>query len=386
MAGRIFINYRRGDDPGFTQALFARLEAAFGPDNLFMDIDNIEPGLDFVRVLRDQLARCDILLAVIGRRWLEAVDESGRRRLDDENDFVRVEIEICLKLGKRIIPVLVNNATMPRAGQLPETLRPLAQRNAIRLTHERFRADTQGLITQLEKALEGVGTVGLAPIVGGTSQEPVGRRPETERQGILPSGRRVLVSLLVAIVVMVVVVGAYAYLRQFDRTVEKHSKFESALAERPSEQESQEEAEGSSSSTTVAGLPTCKANDDRIAVPSWTPEVDERGNLTSAPPQKDGQVVFVDLVADNEHVDCSAAKPDRLFAFSLPNDPKDPLGAGGLAVNLRGNVQFANGFCYFRGFFINSDVMGMHQGWTETYFGSVDKFEVIKSNRFCAQQ
>jgi hypothetical protein len=156
MSGKIFINYRRGDDPGFTGRLFDRLEAAFTTDQLFMDIDSIEPGLDFVRVLEDQVDRCDIFLAVIGPNWLDAQDDEGSRRLDNDHDFVRIEIESGLKLGKRIIPVLVNNADMPRAEHLPESLKPLARRNAVRLTHERFKADASGLVKQLEKALQDV--------------------------------------------------------------------------------------------------------------------------------------------------------------------------------------------------------------------------------------
>jgi hypothetical protein len=153
MAGKIFINYRRGDDPGSAQALFARLEQAFPPEQLFMDVDNIEPGLDFVKVLKDQVAQCDVLIAVIGRGWIDTRDEVGARRLDNPADFVRIEIESALAQDKRVIPVLVGEARMPRTDELPEGMKPLATRNAVRLTHERFRADAQGLIKALERAL-----------------------------------------------------------------------------------------------------------------------------------------------------------------------------------------------------------------------------------------
>jgi hypothetical protein len=154
MSGKIFINYRRGDDPGFTQALLGRLEQAFPADRLFIDVDNIPPGEDFVRMLESQVAQCDALLAVIGHGWLDATDERGGRRLDDPNDFVRIEIESALRQGKRVIPVLVHQARMPRPDELPEAIRPLATRNAVRLTHERFRADTQGLIKALQQTFE----------------------------------------------------------------------------------------------------------------------------------------------------------------------------------------------------------------------------------------
>jgi hypothetical protein len=154
MSGQIFINYRRGDEPGFTQALLGRLEQAFPPDQIFIDVDNISPGEDFTLVLESQVAQCDTLLAVIGKGWLNATDERGSRRLDDPHDFVRIEIESALKHGKRVIPVLVHDARMPRPDELPEGLRPLARRNAIRLTHERFRADVQGLVKALQQALK----------------------------------------------------------------------------------------------------------------------------------------------------------------------------------------------------------------------------------------
>jgi hypothetical protein len=153
MAGNIFINYRRDDDAGFTQALYSRLEQAFPSGSLFMDVDNIAPGLDFVQVLNEEVARCDVVIAVIGKNWLAATDESGERRLDNPEDFVRIEIEPALAQKKRVIPVLVNDAKMPRSTELPESMKAFARCNAVRLTHERFRADTQSLIKALGEAL-----------------------------------------------------------------------------------------------------------------------------------------------------------------------------------------------------------------------------------------
>ncbi len=154
MAGKIFINYRRGDDPGHTGRLFDRLQDEFEPQQLFLDVDNIAPGLDFIRVLDERVAECDVLLAVIGKGWIDARDAKGNRRLDEPDDFVRIEIASALTRDKRVIPVLVGDARMPRAEELPEDLRPLAWRNAVRLTHERFRADTQGLVKALRQGLE----------------------------------------------------------------------------------------------------------------------------------------------------------------------------------------------------------------------------------------
>jgi hypothetical protein len=153
-SGKIFINYRRDDDPGFIGRLFDRLHEAFEPERLFMDVDNIAPGHDFVRVLQEQVAQCDVLLAVTGKGWINAGDATGAKRLDNPDDFVRIEIEAALMQGKRVIPVLVGETRMPRPEELPEAIRPLVTRNAVRLTHERFRTDAQGLIKALQQALE----------------------------------------------------------------------------------------------------------------------------------------------------------------------------------------------------------------------------------------
>jgi hypothetical protein len=113
----------------------------------------IKAGEDFVRVIEEQVNACDVMLALIGPKWLTAMDEMGRRRLDNPHDFVRIEIESALRLGRRVIPVLVHKTEMPRADALPEPLKPLARRNAVGLTQERFKADAQGLIKALEGAL-----------------------------------------------------------------------------------------------------------------------------------------------------------------------------------------------------------------------------------------
>ena len=150
MAGKIFINYRRGDDPGFTQALYLRLEDEFGADNLFMDVEgHIKPGDDFVHVLDAQVAASDIVLAVIGPRWAELMAQ----RQGDPDDFVAIEIQSALDRKKRVIPVLVNGAPMPKAETLPESIRKLARRNAVGLRPDRFKADVQGLVTALKEQL-----------------------------------------------------------------------------------------------------------------------------------------------------------------------------------------------------------------------------------------
>ncbi|HEV7733328.1 MAG TPA: toll/interleukin-1 receptor domain-containing protein [Candidatus Binatia bacterium] len=150
---RIFINYRRDDDPGTAGRLFDRLSEVFSRDALFIDVDDIPAGEDFVRVLDEMVARCDVVLVVIGRGWFQSRDAGGQPRLANPDDFVRIEIEAALRHGKRVIPVLVNGAEMPRPEQLPDSLKPLARRNAARVSHERFGADVQGLVSTLETVL-----------------------------------------------------------------------------------------------------------------------------------------------------------------------------------------------------------------------------------------
>jgi TIR domain len=154
MLGRIFISYRREDDPGFALALFGRLEQSFPTERLFMDVEGgVKAGEDFVRVLEEGVNACDVMLVLIGTKWLSTTDQRGRPRLENPEDFVRLEIASALRLGKRVIPLLVHKAEMPRADALPESLKPLARRNAVGLTQERFKADAQGLIKALEGAL-----------------------------------------------------------------------------------------------------------------------------------------------------------------------------------------------------------------------------------------
>lgn len=152
--GGVFISYRRADSAAQAGRLFDHLVAHFGADRVFMDVDTIQLGADFARKIRESLDVTDALLAVIGRQWLDAKDDAGRRRLDNPDDFVRTEIATALERGTWVIPVLVGGATMPREDELPPSLTALAYRNAIDLSDARFTSDMKALIEALERGRE----------------------------------------------------------------------------------------------------------------------------------------------------------------------------------------------------------------------------------------
>jgi hypothetical protein len=155
MSGKIFINYRREDSSAWAGRLSDHLSAHFPQSQIFMDVD-MDLGINFVEEIEKNVGSCDVLIAVIGKRWLISTDEKRRRRLGNPNDFVRLEIATALKRNIRVIPVLVDGASMPPSSQLPEDLKPLVLRNALNVSHERFRADAERLIGGIGRALESV--------------------------------------------------------------------------------------------------------------------------------------------------------------------------------------------------------------------------------------
>ena len=149
----IFINYRRDDAPGVAGRLYDHLAKSFSRRDLFIDVDAIKPGLDFVKQLDTQVSQCDVLLALIGPHWLKAEDEQGAQRLQGDRDYVRIEIAVALKRDIPVIPVLINGADMPVEAQLPEDLKSLSRRHALELRHTRFAADADAIAAALKDAL-----------------------------------------------------------------------------------------------------------------------------------------------------------------------------------------------------------------------------------------
>lgn len=153
MNGLIFISYRRDDSAGYAHALYGKLREEFASHEIFMDVDMIEPGEDFINRIEIAVNKCEVLVALIGKRWLFAEDETGRR-LDNPNDFVRLEIQAALERKIRLIPVLVDGASPLRIYDLPSTLIPLARLQVLEIIATRFDADLRRLIELIQNVLD----------------------------------------------------------------------------------------------------------------------------------------------------------------------------------------------------------------------------------------
>ncbi|MFS8082318.1 MAG: toll/interleukin-1 receptor domain-containing protein [Ginsengibacter sp.] len=154
MPGKIFISYRRSDSTKDARAIYERLRRDFGEDRVFIDLEGIEPGEDFVEVLERHLDGCEVLVALIGRDWSDARNERGERRLDDEEDFVRIELAAALKRRIKVFPVLLDGAATPSAAHLPTELRSLVRRQAMSLDYAKFDADLTRLARAIRRAVE----------------------------------------------------------------------------------------------------------------------------------------------------------------------------------------------------------------------------------------
>jgi hypothetical protein len=217
----IFISYRREDTEDSARALYETLVPKFGADRLFMDVEAIALGSDFRQAVEHSLSSCGVFLAVIGPTWLDIKapnDSSGKRRLDNPSDYVRQEIATALKKGADlpIIPVLVRGATMPSTDQLPEDLKDLAFRNALRLDHIDWDANVQKLVQAMRPHVgEAVTSEQAAPLMTSAGARAGGLR-STKSSPAVPSiaarsGGDLSRGLLAGIVAAVVLVGAVLY-------------------------------------------------------------------------------------------------------------------------------------------------------------------------------
>ncbi len=202
---RIFISYRRSDSATIAGRIYDRLAGEFGEDNVFKDSYGIVPGEDFRGKIREQVALCDVLLVVIGPAWLHVTEQNnpGLRRLDNPNDWVRLEVETGLqRRGAVVIPVLVSGAAIPPESELPASLRELAYRNALSVRDDPdFRGDMNRLIEAIRKVSDPPAGSQVAPSA-----------PKPENNGLRP---QVIVAIISGL--FLVIAGAIAIIPQLQQ-------------------------------------------------------------------------------------------------------------------------------------------------------------------------
>jgi hypothetical protein len=214
MSGPIFISYRRDDSSASAGRLYDGLKRHFASNQIFMDVDSLDLGVDFIEAIEEGVGSCDVLIAVIGKSWLISSDEEGRRRLDNPEDFVRIEIATALKRNIRVIPVLVDGASMPRSGDLPDDLKSLIRRNALEVSHNRFRTDSERLLVAVERALEKTSEIERCETEAKKRFVIKHRQKEEQEPSTSPGKRKlgpvpVIVTLLALLIGLVVAIAIY---------------------------------------------------------------------------------------------------------------------------------------------------------------------------------
>ncbi len=218
--GGIFISYRREDTAGHAGRIFDRLKEKFGQGRVFMDVAGIEPGVDFVEAIDQAVGSCDVLLVIIGKKWLTCTDALGNKRLDDPKDFIRLETATALRRDIRVIPVLVQDALMPGEGDLPDDLKKLARRQATEIDDTHWDSDTGHLIETLVKVLPGEPKPARAR-VGAVTRDSV--PAEEKREHAAPvlsgSGKNRLAWILSSVAVVITLLGGLLYFSPSDKAV-----------------------------------------------------------------------------------------------------------------------------------------------------------------------
>lgn len=206
----IFISYRRDDTEGEAGRLFDDLVRAYGDDSVFMDVAGIQPGLDFRKAIDTNVSGCGVLLAVIGPAWATITGSDGARRLDNPNDYVRLEIATALARNIAVIPVLVHDAHMPALDLLPDDLKDLRYRNSVELTHARWNSDVALLIGALKNYVT-VNTASQAETVHATipvqlpAPQAAAPQAEAKKKSLYPLA-------IVVAVCLAAIVGVLAFL------------------------------------------------------------------------------------------------------------------------------------------------------------------------------
>ena len=254
----IFISYRREDAEGQAGRLFDDLSAHFGRDAVFMDVAGIKKGLDFRRIIDEHVTSCGVLLVIIGKRWLSVTDNKGKRRLDDANDFVRLETAAALSRDIPVVPVLVHDAVMPTEQELPDVLKELAFRNGTELTHARWDSDVKLLVEDLRPYLETAATDAVAtqPTRDQSSAATVPSTPPSHDRR--PTSRSLWA--VGGVVVVVSGVSIFGYHLWQDPPAAQASTL--AAVQAPPATEAQRRPDNTPAAQPVAAKPTTKVADE----------------------------------------------------------------------------------------------------------------------------
>ncbi len=149
---KIFISYRREDSRYETGAIQARLRSLLPRDEIYFDVDSIPLGRSFRKHLEGAVGECNYVIAIVGRSWENACDENGRRRLDNPNDWVRIEIETALARDIPVIPVLLDKVAMPDPAMLPDGLKEFSEACCMGVRpHPDFDNDIQKISRAIQK-------------------------------------------------------------------------------------------------------------------------------------------------------------------------------------------------------------------------------------------
>jgi hypothetical protein len=206
----IFISYRRDDAEGEAGRLFDDLVRAYGDDSVFMDVSGIAPGSDFRKAIDENVASCGVFLTIIGPNWVNVSHPDGGRRLDDANDFVRLEVGSALARNIAVIPVLVHDARMPRPDQLPENIKDLAFRNSVEISHARWNSDVQLLIAALKQYVTATPATETQPVHATIPSQ----LPPPVAEPVQDGGKKrtgLLLGIAAAVLVAVAVIGFIAW-------------------------------------------------------------------------------------------------------------------------------------------------------------------------------
>lgn len=197
----VFISYRVQDTSGETGRLVDALKNHFEEDQIFMDIDKIEPGVDFTEVLSHSLDTCDVMLAIIGPNW-QGRDSNNLSRIKKPDDWVRLELSTALKRNIRVVPVLVDGASLPDVNELPEDLEGLSRRQTYEISNKRWRYDTEQLIHFLQH------NIGVKPKrqVPGVQPSP---QPQSSNKSSIPVWLKVTIGIF-AFVGLLGIIGLIA--------------------------------------------------------------------------------------------------------------------------------------------------------------------------------